>query len=1253
MIDDLISDFIHIENLIWNINSDNFSNIVPQVQIYKDNYSLFISQTILNVIRQFPIKADALNELHELLFREGAITVDLNSKSEFISFLELRQVIINNPSQDFIVFALQMGNKELIQLMEDKNLVEPKHIEFLIVCHHNESAIHFLTKYNKWESVILSKLIEYSNITLLQYIIKNRKYKHENLVSYGIMYNSKNLLRYFEEYELNGDISSCGEPQLKIYNTNVFNFQFPVNICFLILNSCDLKEIPECINNLPLLYLNIAHNKIEELYLSIFTLRILIAMDNPIKYANFKNTPNLLRVYINTDQLSAVSRYECLRVCHLINLVDKEILVQSDIYCKIEEQIEVAIETRNYNNILNLLTKYQDCADVISHCFYSIAISYPKYIQCAIQLYAGIYKFLVIVDTEPCKKFIKIFNSCVKHANIIQTAFKELFETTHENYMLLFQALLYDSPKALREIKDLNLKNVSLQYYNGVSLDIFNLASLFEADECFNYLSQNEVPCLDITVLSRSKKIYDCQIMSKIPIVYSAFTAGYTQNFKDLKVDEEQLVYDCITGAMFSVLKNYTSEKMKALILYWSVQLKIYTISKYYASSANTLYDIKKIRIDQVCSDRIIAHLLSTQINETPLESNYINKNLDHSDESHAILIHGKQLTFAFHSKNFPLFYKKTPRSLLIEGNEIWTIAEIIEFTKNYLPQGLSHTGGTLRYDKSNNKWRFSLSFRFNDMGSKMKNNKQTSDEYTPHERPENSDMALKIQNVDNFEKFIIHIYDNIPGLKVIKVSDNFILNTSCTIDKCDYSYFFCKIQLVKAVQNNLISEDIANEILTVHTHKDKPKDLSNIIDKLGGYVFFHQDIKGGLMYHGVHVEWIQWISSAAELIMRSSSVYEMDASFKLKPLIYIDVQAVYGNVGYPISIFIGPGETEMAYSAIYNNMKKVFSNPTILDAKKFISDHGKALQAFKLKTSNMQLECLRHFLNRLGANTTLEKMASDVVFTMDIALALAKRDAYNEVVKILRITNAQQKAWNELNTNPESLLICYREHGITCSNHSESFHSIFNREVALHHATTLYEKIEVLFAIVQKRILHIECPTNEAALNEFKRVSKLNVQQIRMNSKCTICTKEIIQMRRNKFQCDFPCIHQILNFKGKDLPCPPCPDASIVELIRSQSIYKYQSNISTAGKNLKKNIVSSKIKIVDCDIPRLHEDNRYKRLAEYMISIKDDWTLHQAYNYIILNFQDSKYPCPESDDSKEYYIWLANLMKIFIQTSK
>lgn len=1253
MIDDLVSDFINIENLIWNINSDNLDKIVPQVQIYKDNYSLYISQTIKNAILQFPIKADALNGLHEILFREEALTVDLNSKYEYISFLNLRQAIINNPSQDLIVFALQMGNKELIQLMEEKNLIEPKHVEFLIICHHNEFAIYFLTKYKQWESVLLSKLIEYSNITLLQYIIKNRKHKHENLVSYGIMYNSKNLLRYFEQYELNGDITSCCEPQLKINNKNMFNFQFPTNICFLILNSCDLKEIPESINDLPLLYLNLAHNSIEEICLSIFTLRILIAVDNPVKFAYFKNTPNLITVNINADQLSNASLLEYVRVCRPSSLLDKKILVQSDIYCQIEELTEDAIITENHDLILNLLIKYQDCADLISHCFYSIAISSPKYIESSIHLYAVIYKFLVTVDTEPCKKFIKIFNSCVKHANIIQTAFKELFESTQAKYIPLFDALLHDSPKELENIIEIDLRNVSLQYYNGVSLDIFNLASLFEADECFNYLSQIIAPCMGITVLSRSKQIYDCQIMSKIPIIYSAFNAAYTQKINDLKVDEEKLVYDCITGARFSALKNCTSEKMKALILYWSVKLKIYTISKYYASSANSLYDIKKIRIDQECSDRIMAHLLSTQINETPLESNYINKNLDHSDEYHAILIHGKQLTFSFHSKQYPLFYNKTPRSLLIEGNEIWTIEEIIEFTKNYLPQGLGHSGGTLRYDKSKNKWRFSLSFKFNDMESKTKNSKQTSDEYTLHERPDNTNMALKIQNIDNFEKFIIHIYDKIPGLKVTCVNDDFILNTSCTIDKCDYSYFFTKVQLVKAVENQLINEDVAREIVSnLDVHKDKPKDLGNIIDTLGGFVFYHHDNTGSLMYHGVQVEWIQWISSAAELIMRSSSVYEMDGSFKLKPLIYIDVQAIYGNVGYPVSIFIGPGETEMAYSAIYNNMKKVFSNPRILDEKKFISDHGKALQAFKLKTSNMQLECLRHFLNRLGANTTLEKMASDVVFTMDIVLALAKRDAYNEVVKMMRITSAQQKAWDELNTNPESLLICYREHGITCSNHSESFHSIFNREVALHHVTTLYEKIEVLFAIVQKRILHIEYPTNEAALNEFKRVSKLNVQQIGMNTKCPYCCEKIIEIRRNKFQCDFPCIHQILSYKGKDLPCPPCPDAGIVELIRSQSIYEYQSNISTAGKNLKKNSVSSKIN-VDYDIPREQVDNRYTRLAEYIQSIKKDWTIHQAYNYIILNFQDSKYPCPESEDSKEYYIWLANLMKIFIQTFK
>ena len=143
------------------------------------------------------------------------------------------------------------------------------------------------------------------------------------------------------------------------------------------------------------------------------------------------------------------------------------------------------------------------------------------------------------------------------------------------------------------------------------------------------------------------------------------------------------------------------------------------------------------------------------------------------------------------------------------------------------------------------------------------------------------------------------------------------------------------------------------------------------------------------------------------------------------------------------------------------------------------------------------------------------------------------------------------------------------RPHKITCSNHTESFHSVVNKRIKENGATTLREKVSILMNYSKERLLHILNPPNHAIMEEYYRAMKMNIPQ----GPCK-CTKEMLNSRKMKFGKELVCNHQILKFKF-DAPelagPPPIAGLTIDDIISSTFIEREMKTSTITGESFER----------------------------------------------------------------------------------
>ena len=294
--------------------------------------------------------------------------------------------------------------------------------------------------------------------------------------------------------------------------------------------------------------------------------------------------------------------------------------------------------------------------------------------------------------------------------------------------------------------------------------------------------------------------------------------------------------------------------------------------------------------------------------------------------------------------------------------------------------------------------------------------------------------------------------------------------------------------------------------------------------------------------------------------IISETNCLEIDASFfVLEPFVYCVPLCIIANEAIPLGLSMGPTESKELYMQFYDHIKEL-SHSTYAKLVKIpiLSDEGAAIKSFCNELSIDQYFCYRHIINKFGANTELGGIVKGLLFIQN------KETFLKEWVKkkglIINCLEQQNKHLEKF----EKLFGCKYSNGDlsmpnfemqsiwhrqiyripTCSNHCESLHSHVNAKARLTHKFSA--RVEMLIKHIEERFHAFKSHNNlKKAIRFIRQLSK----KIRPDTQCK-CRKNSYKTALYCLAGDFPCVHNINDFKMPELPS--------FELTQNSSNVKY-----------------------------------------------------------------------------------------------
>ena len=341
--------------------------------------------------------------------------------------------------------------------------------------------------------------------------------------------------------------------------------------------------------------------------------------------------------------------------------------------------------------------------------------------------------------------------------------------------------------------------------------------------------------------------------------------------------------------------------------------------------------------------------------------------------------------------------------------------------------------------------------------------------------------------------------------------------------------------------------------------------------------VNFINDVKFKMVYideNGVHknIHSIIYILPQIEKILEKGNTIELDASFFVfRPYVYCVPNLIVHNESVPLGFIVGPTEKKDIYSNFYTFLKSVNDELyNTLIKLPVLSDQGAGLIAFTKEFNLKQFFCIRHLLNKFGANTALCAVLKKLLFAADYNEFKHLWKMHQDLI-ITELNNSSQKRINQFNSlfninfeqNDKNIEIPEETslsqslweraaYGVpTCSNHSESIHSHLNR---LCKTIRKYPKrvVELMKFI-------------ESRLNEFKtrrnfreRIAKIKKRaNLLMNYDCN-CQNDVFLEKL--YGEKVPCVHKVKTFEihyFQDLPFEPNYSFQTEDIISTDWVFQ------------------------------------------------------------------------------------------------
>ena len=332
--------------------------------------------------------------------------------------------------------------------------------------------------------------------------------------------------------------------------------------------------------------------------------------------------------------------------------------------------------------------------------------------------------------------------------------------------------------------------------------------------------------------------------------------------------------------------------------------------------------------------------------------------------------------------------------------------------------------------------------------------------------------------------------------------------------------------------------------------------DLKELFTCIGGHLFL---VKGNGLYEfeGTSIKAFAWIPEVSFEVLTMGNCIELDTSFTaINPYVFSVPSIIHRNSGIPLGLLVGPTECHELYSLLYNSMSIIDSELfQILLSKKILSDEHSSFECLQKRYGFDLYYCYVHLIRSFGAHSAISILVREVLFckseeeflanlprfirTFNLFLEIggSAQSCKEKFIAILGYDENGEKV--ERNAHMEPLYIRMIEGIPTTTNHVESLHHYINDSVGKY--KNPYKRLAVLIQCIINHMNNVNHNIIRNLRNYIKNLKNFAINEIKKNPECisyydkNICENSSCYdglYYSQIYQCELPCIHQVMNKK-------------------------------------------------------------------------------------------------------------------------
>ena len=308
--------------------------------------------------------------------------------------------------------------------------------------------------------------------------------------------------------------------------------------------------------------------------------------------------------------------------------------------------------------------------------------------------------------------------------------------------------------------------------------------------------------------------------------------------------------------------------------------------------------------------------------------------------------------------------------------------------------------------------------------------------------------------------------------------------------------------------------------------------------------IYLHPSQDGELKFDANNtIHGFAWIAPWSLEAIKNFDYMELDCTFSIvRPYTICIPQIIVNDISLPLGYIVGPQENSVLYQTFYNELILINGHRILI--LPVLGDQGSGLIKFCNDLNLTEYFCIRHIINKIGANSILGKLASKLLMSQSeeefkinmIKVIKTATGYYKERKKIsekflehcfLAINNDTIVENPNINQVLFDKTVLYKRSVVaSSSNHAEGFHRYL--KVIAKKKKGFEFNVAELYNVINKRF--IKYSTGESAGELASRIKEtLLDKQRRSNIKpVTQCNCNTNLHLKNKLGCNVPCIHTV-----------------------------------------------------------------------------------------------------------------------------